>query len=193
MAHFPYGFKPVSSNIQPEYGPLLSPLSLPASLVTPQSLPSELESLASLAASVAASNLCDRSKLDLEGIKTEVTTAMGALLTAKARPRQGRRRQVSTARKGLLEVVDRGLTALGEAVTHFRGKCEWVSAQPLPMATTSPEPEVSKHRKKVRAALSPATTPCQCILAASKRLTSREFRQTLQSGAIICTCKTKRA
>jgi len=195
MAYFPLDSDSVSSDIQPESDsdlPLLSPWSTPAPALVPHFRPSELESLV-LAASEAASNPCDQRKLDLEGMKTDLTAAMDILRAAKAKPVKGRRKPITAGRKGLLAVVERGMAMLGEAVVSFRGKCEWVSAQPLPMVTTSQSSQASKHAKKVRAVLSPTTTPCQCILAASKRLKTQEFREALQSGAIICTCKAKRA
>lgn len=171
-----------------------SPCSVSAQLFQP----SDLESLASLAASATTWNPHDQNQIDLEAVRTNVETAMQALQEAKARPRKSKKPYVTAASMALQEIVNKGMEILGEAVSQFRGKCEWVSAQPLPnietrLVSIEQPPKPKTRGRKARAALAPAATPCKCILAASKRMKTREFHQALQSGAIMCTCKSKRA
>ena len=197
LAHYSPGYQ----DTLPGQNPVPSLLSSsPCSVATAAQLfqPSDLESLASLAASAGTWNPHDQNTIDLEAVRANVETAMQALQEAKARPRKSKKPYVAAASMALQDIVNKGMETLGEAVCQFRGKCEWVSEQPLPNIETRlvsiEQPRKAKRRgRKARAALAPAATPCKCILAASKRLKTRDFHQALQSGAIMCTCKSQRA
>lgn len=194
LVHYNSGYQ----DTLPGQNPVPSLLSSSVSTAAHMFQPSDLESLSSLATSAATWNPHDQKQIDLAAIRENVETAMQALQEAKARPRKSKKPYVTAASIALQDIVNKGMEILGEAVSQFRAKCEWVSAQPLQNIETRlvsiEQPRKAKRRgRKGRAALAPAAKPCKCILAASKRIKTRDFHQALQSGAIMCTCKSKGA